>query len=81
MSLRVIPGGRGDVALPGLLVVGAAEVVTVAGGPRIGSGQGEIDRRVAADPKARSIRAPAALMARAASGRWRGGSMRRAPWR
>lgn len=47
MSLRVIPGGRGEPDLPGLLVVGAAEIVTMAGGPRRGAGQGEVDRRTA----------------------------------
>ena len=49
MSLRVISGGRGEADLPGLLVVGAAEVVTMAGGPRAGADQGEIDRREAAE--------------------------------
>jgi imidazolonepropionase len=49
VSLRVIRGGRGDRDLPGLLVVGAAEVVTMAGGPRAGAEQGEVDRRTA-DP-------------------------------
>src|SRR3954468_24354498 len=49
MTLRLIPGGRPPAHVPGLLVVGAAEVVTVAGGPRAGAAQGEIDRRVAAD--------------------------------
>lgn len=49
MNLRVIPGGRGERDLPGLLVVGAAEVVTLAGGPRAGSSQGEVDRHSAAD--------------------------------
>src|SRR6185369_2167862 len=48
VSLRVIPGGRGEPALPGLLVVGAAEVVTMAGGPRGGDDQAAIDRREAA---------------------------------
>lgn len=49
MSLRVIAGGRRDRDLPGLLVVGASEIVTMAGGPRSGRGQGEVDRRTA-DP-------------------------------
>jgi imidazolonepropionase len=48
VSFRVIPGGRDEPALPGLLVVGAAEVVTMAGGPRAGADQGAVDRRVAA---------------------------------
>jgi imidazolonepropionase len=49
MTLRVIPGGRGDAAAPGLLVVGAAEVVTLAGGLRTGSAQGDVGRLSAAD--------------------------------
>ena len=49
MTFRVIPGGRGDTVAPGLLVVGAAEVVTVAGGLRTGSGQNEVARLTASD--------------------------------
>ncbi len=42
MTLRVIDGGRSDGGgAPGLLVVGASEVVTMAGGLRRGDGQGE----------------------------------------
>jgi imidazolonepropionase len=48
VTLRVLPGGRGESVPPGLLVVGAAEIVTVAGGPRAGSTQGEVDRHDAA---------------------------------
>jgi imidazolonepropionase len=48
VSFRVIPGGRDEPALPGLLVVGAAEVVTMAGGPRAGADQSAVDRREAA---------------------------------
>ncbi len=48
MTLRVIPGGRGESVPPGLLVVGAAEVVTLGGGLRTGSSQGEVDRLTAA---------------------------------
>jgi imidazolonepropionase len=44
VTLRVIPGGRGDVSAPGLLVVGASEVVTLAGGLRSGSGQADVAR-------------------------------------
>jgi imidazolonepropionase len=44
VTLRVISGGRDDVELPGLLVVGAREVVTMAGGPRMGSAQGDVAR-------------------------------------
>ena len=42
MSLRLIQGGRGEAdagAKPGLLIVGAAEIVTMAGGLRRGSAQ------------------------------------------
>jgi imidazolonepropionase len=49
MTLRVIPGGRGEAVPPGLLVVGAAEVVTVGGGLRAGSDQNEVARMSAAD--------------------------------
>jgi len=49
VSLRLISGGRDQPELPGLLVVGAAEIDTLAGGPRMGSSQGEVDRRRAAD--------------------------------
>ena len=48
MSFRVIPGGRDEPALPGLHVVGAAEIVTLTGGPRAGADQGAVDRREAA---------------------------------
>ena len=44
MSLRLIQGGRGDAdagAKPGLLVVGAAEIATLAGGLRRGSSQND----------------------------------------
>jgi imidazolonepropionase len=47
VSLRVIPGGRDEPERPGLLVVGASEVVTLAGGPRAGDRQGDVDRRTA----------------------------------
>lgn len=39
MTLRLIEGGRADAPAPGLLVVGAGEVVTMAGGLRMSSGQ------------------------------------------
>jgi imidazolonepropionase len=48
VTLRVLPGGRGESDPPGLLVVGAAEIVTMAGGPRAGSAQAEVDRHDAA---------------------------------
>jgi imidazolonepropionase len=46
---RVIEGGRADEPTPGLLVVGASEVVTLAGGLRAGSTQGEVARLRASD--------------------------------
>jgi imidazolonepropionase len=49
MTFRVIPGGRGEAFAPGLLVVGASEVVTLAGGLRTGSGQGDVGRLSAAE--------------------------------
>ncbi len=41
---RVIKGGRSDDVTPGLLIVGAAEIATLAGGVRAGEAQGEIGR-------------------------------------
>ena len=41
---RVIEGGRGDEPSAGLLVQGAAEIATLAGGLRTGSAQGDIGR-------------------------------------
>ncbi|HET7702759.1 MAG TPA: imidazolonepropionase [Candidatus Limnocylindrales bacterium] len=49
MTFRVIAGGRRDSPVPGLLVTGASEVITMAGGPRAGPAQGDIDRRSAED--------------------------------
>ncbi len=46
---RVIHGGRSDDPTPGLLVVGASEVVTLAGGVRMGPGQADVGRLSAAD--------------------------------
>ncbi|HET9613705.1 MAG TPA: imidazolonepropionase [Candidatus Limnocylindrales bacterium] len=40
---------RDGSGLPGLLVVGAREVATLAGGPRMGAGQGDVGRIVAPD--------------------------------
>jgi len=40
-GLRLIPGGKGSGPAPGLLVHGAAEVVTMAGGLRTGERQGQ----------------------------------------
>ena len=41
---RVIEGGRGDEPSAGLLIHGAGEVVTLAGGLRAGSAQGDVER-------------------------------------
>ena len=41
MALRLIQGGRASLGLPGLLVEGAAEVVTMAGGLRTGARQND----------------------------------------
>jgi len=46
---RVIKGGRTDDVTPGLLVVGASEIATLAGGIRAGETQGEIGRLTAAE--------------------------------
>ena len=56
VSLRVIAGGRGRRPRPGLLVVGAAEVVTLAGGLRAGAARARstgCGRGRAAGPTAR----------------------------
>jgi imidazolonepropionase len=49
VSLRILRGGLDTRDRPGLLVTGASEIATIAGGPRTGSSQGEVDRRSAAD--------------------------------
>lgn len=49
MTLRVIEGGRTGGEPPGLLVVGAAEVATLAGGIHRGRSQGELGALSAAD--------------------------------
>ena len=49
MTLRLIAGGKAGPDQPGVLIVGAAEVVTMAGGPRRGEEQAEVGRRTAAD--------------------------------
>jgi imidazolonepropionase len=46
---RVIEGGRVDEAAPGVLIVGAAEIATLAGGVRMGPAQGDVGRLLAAD--------------------------------
>jgi imidazolonepropionase len=48
-GFRVIEGGRNDEPTPGLLVVGAAEVVTLEGGVRMGERQADVARFAAAD--------------------------------
>jgi imidazolonepropionase len=44
---RVIEGGRTGEPTPGLLIIGASEIVTMAGGVRRGPGQGDIGRLIA----------------------------------
>jgi imidazolonepropionase len=46
---RVIEGGRSDEPTPGLLIVGAAEIVTMAGGIRSGARQADVARLSASD--------------------------------
>jgi imidazolonepropionase len=46
---RVIEGGRSDEPTPGLLIVGASEVVTMSGGVRAGARQADVARLSAAD--------------------------------
>jgi hypothetical protein len=41
---RLIHGGRSEEPTPGLLIVGASEVVTLAGGVRMGARQGDVER-------------------------------------
>ncbi len=48
-QFRLIHGGRSDDPTPGLLIVGAGEVVTVAGGLRMGLSQADVGRLSAAD--------------------------------
>jgi imidazolonepropionase len=50
VTLRVIDGGRDEAAERGLLVHGAAEVATLAGGLRTGARQGDIGRLTADAP-------------------------------
>ena len=42
MSLRLIEGGKGSADAPGLLIHGASQVATLAGGIRRGDGQGDL---------------------------------------
>ena len=49
---RVIEGGRTGEPTPGLLIVGASEIATLAGGVRRGDQQGEVGRLIADDPSA-----------------------------
>jgi imidazolonepropionase len=42
VTLRLIQGGRAEQDKPGLLVVGAAEIATLAGGLRMGDAQGDV---------------------------------------
>jgi imidazolonepropionase len=47
---RVIEGGRGEESVPGLLVYGASEIATLAGGLRAGPSQGHVGRIAAEGP-------------------------------
>jgi imidazolonepropionase len=51
---RVIEGGRTGEPTPGLLIIGASEIVTLAGGVRRGTGQGDVARLAVDDPSAGS---------------------------
>jgi imidazolonepropionase len=67
MTFRVIAGGRRDSPVPGLLVTGASEILTMSGGPHAGSAQGDVDRHSADDhggPGAASAPAVAAWQGR-----------------
>ncbi len=59
MTLRLIRGGRADHDQPGLLVVGAVEVVTMAGGLRMGAAQDDPGALTAPEGDAADPRAPA----------------------
>jgi imidazolonepropionase len=50
-GFRLIHGGRSTETPPGLLIVGAAEIATIAGGTRSGADQGDVGR-LRADPSA-----------------------------
>jgi imidazolonepropionase len=67
MTLRVIEGGLGDGTPPGLLVHGAAEVATLAGGLRRGSTQA--DAAVVRASEAGGLAAPGAPVVAAWEGR------------
>lgn len=67
MTLRVLPGGRAEGTAPGLLIVGATEVVTMAGGLRAGTTQADVGRLEAAALGGRD--APAAPVVAAWEGR------------
>jgi imidazolonepropionase len=60
MTLRIIEGGRNDGSAPGLLITGAAQVATMAGGIRRGPSQGDVGLLEAsgADGSARAATAP-----------------------
>ena len=59
MTLRLIRGGRPEHDQPGLLVVGATEVVTLAGGVRMGASQDDVAALVAPGGDPTDVRAPA----------------------
>ena len=61
-GFRLIHGGRSDEVPPGLLIVGAAEIATLAGGVRSGPDQGDVGR-LRADPAAGPDAADAPVVA------------------
>jgi imidazolonepropionase len=64
---RVIEGGRTGEPTPGLLIVGASELVTLDGGVRRGATQGDVARLVADDPASPDAPAIAAWEGRIAA--------------
>jgi imidazolonepropionase len=58
VTLRLIQGGRASLGLPGLLIEGAAEVVTMAGGLRAGTRQGDPAAIAAPNGETSGDRAP-----------------------
>jgi imidazolonepropionase len=59
VTLRLIQGGRAEQDKPGLLIVGAAEVVTMAGGLRVGAAQDDPAVLVRPDGDSALTRGPA----------------------
>ncbi len=66
-QFRVIEGGRTGEPSPGILIVGAREIATLAGGVRRGADQGDVARLVADDPASPDAPAVAAWEGRIAA--------------